>query len=176
MAPIAKHVHSIRIPLTIFFLLAFGLAGFAIWTHGRLPDRMAVHFDGSGTPNRWSGKWEMTGAMLGVSLLYILLFGVFSIYLPKMPSNLWNLPCKDYWLAPERAAETLTSFGRDYLWMGILMLLLTGYVQWDVFQANTVRPNNNLEMSIWLILGVVGLFIAMAIRMAVKFYRVPSST
>ena len=176
MNSIAKHVSSIRVPLTVFFLLVFCLAGIAIWSHVQLPDRMAVHFDGSGTPDRWSGKWEMTGVMLGVAVLYSLIFGVFSIYLPKLPARLWNLPRKDYWLAPERASETLTSFGRDYLWMGILMLLLMGYVQWDVFQANTVRPDHNLTMNIWLVLGVVVLFIVMAIRMAVKFYRVPSST
>jgi hypothetical protein len=115
----------------------------------------------------------MTGVMLGVAALYAVLFGVFSMYLPKIPAKLWNLPRKDYWLTPERASRTMTEFGRDYLWMGILMLLLMLYVSWDVFQANTVRPDHSLSMSVWLILGVVALFIGMAIRMAVKFYRVP---
>ena len=173
---IARHVHSIRTPLAIFFLLVVGLVGMAIWQHGQLPDRMAVHFDGSGTPDRWSGKWEMTGAMLGVALLYSLLFGLSSMMLPKLPRRLWNLPRKDYWLAPERVAETLTSFGRDFLWMGTVMLLLMGYVQWDVFQANTVRPDRNLTMSLWSVLGVVALFVGMAVRMAVKYYRVPQGS
>ena len=113
------------------------LVGIVIWQHGRLPDRMAVHFDGSGTPDRWSGKWEMTIVMLAVTLLYFLLFGLFSILLPKMPHQLWNLPRKDYWRASERAAETRTFFGRDFLWMGIGMLLFMGYVQWDSQSGNS---------------------------------------
>ena len=173
MNSISDHVRSIRGPLVIFFALAIGLIIFTIWTHGQLPDKMAVHFDGSGAPNRWSGKWEMTGVMLGVAVLYSVLFGVFAIYLPKMPAKLWNLPRKDYWLTPERAAKTMTEFSRDYLWMGIVMLLFMGYVHWDVFQANTVRPDHRLSMSIWLVPGVVGLFFGLVIKMVVKFYRVP---
>ena len=170
---ISAHVRSIRGFLSVFFLLAIGLIGFTIWTHSLLPDRMAVHFDGSGTPDRWSGKWEMTLVMLGVAILYSLIFGVFSIFLPRIPSRWWNLPRKDYWLTPERAAKTRTEFCRDYLTIGIVMLALMAYVLWDVLQANTVRPDHSLSMSVWLVLGVVGVVIAMAIRMAIKFRRVP---
>ena len=57
--------------------------------------------------------------------------------------------------------------------IGILMLLLKAYVVWDVFQANTVRPNQNLSMSIWFVLLFVALVFVIVIRMSIKFLRVP---
>lgn len=171
LPPVSEHVSSIRLPLTIFFGLMALLAVYVWWTHGQLPNKMAVHFNGAGNPDRWAGKWEMTGVMLIVIGLYSVIFGLSSMFMSKLSPKWWNLPNKDYWFAPERVSETMTSFSKNFLSIGICMVVFMGYVHWDVFQANTVRPGNQLSMSVWGILGFVALIFTLVIRMALKFRK-----
>jgi len=172
---LSSHIRNIRIPLVIFFVLMAGIIGFTIWSHQHLPDRVAVHFDGAGQPDRWSGKWEITGVFLGVFALYGIIFGLFSIFLPKLPPGMWNLPKKAYWLAPERMEKTLEMFCRDFLTIGIMMIAFMGWIQWGVFQANTVREDHSLPIPLWGILIFLVAVAVVVIRMIQRFQQIPKS-
>ena len=70
-----------------------------------LPDRVPMHFGGSGEVDRWGSRTEavVTFAVMIVGLA--LLFWVLTIMVPRMPEDLLNIPSRDkqWWLAiPER--------------------------------------------------------------------------
>ena len=104
-------------------LIALAILQVAIY-YPQMPDIIASHFDGSGTPNDWAGK---TGFFALYGLILALLAIIF-LYVPvwseKHPKFGMNLPHRDYWLAPEQRAQTLAFFKRQMIIMGIVHLAL----------------------------------------------------
>ena len=167
---ISAHVRSIRCFLCVFFLLAIGLIGFTIWTHFSLPGRLAVHFEGAGTPDRWSVRW-ITLVMLAIAILYTALFGACSIFFPRITKMSWKFLGKEHWLTQVGRARLRTEICRFLLVIGIVKLVLTAYVVWFI-QARFIRSDYpSFTMSPWMPYGVVALGIAMMIRIATVYGR-----
>ena len=99
-----------RVPRALFFAII--LAAFAQCEHDfpLLPDRLASHFGASGMPNGWMIKTQffITYALVLLPALFI----EFWLHrkVSKTPEAKFNLPNKEYWLAPERRTETFTYF------------------------------------------------------------------
>ena len=109
------------------FLLAavlLGALGHLAIYYPALPDRVASHFDAGGHPNGWMSRdafaWtiSLTYAFLGGGLLLL------AQVLPRFPNSLINLPNKDYWLAPERRADSLARMGRSLVRFGSVNVVL----------------------------------------------------
>jgi uncharacterized membrane protein len=167
------HLRAIRFPLFLFCAIVVSLAGYILWAHGQLPERIAVHFNVSGRPDRWSGKGELTGVMLMVVILFFLLFGVGAMLARNVPVKWWNLPNRDYWLAPERSAETMAVVSKTLLHIGIVTLILMGYIHWDVVQANLVRPDHRIRVSLVVISAFAAWILILTIRMTLRFSKSP---
>ena len=95
-----------------------------VFYYPQMPEVMASHFDGVGTPNAWSGKngfFAIYGAIL-------IMLAVVFLYVPKWSEKRSNfgmkLPHREYWLAPEHIVQTQQFFRRQMLIMGIVHLLL----------------------------------------------------
>lgn len=93
---------AVAAPVAVLIALWLRLA----WVYPDLPERIPMHFGPSGAADRWAGPREfllfnalfpalMLGLLLGAGLLAA-----------RLPPRLVNLPNRDYWLAPERLAET----------------------------------------------------------------------
>jgi len=91
-------------------LLLLPLVLVAVWLAWRwsaLPEHFATSFDFAGRPRNGMGR---TGyGVLAVTMLAAMaaVFGGLATWLPSVPSAWVNLPEKEYWLAPERRAETM---------------------------------------------------------------------
>lgn len=163
---------AFRIVLTLFFLATLGYIGFTFWALAQLPDQVPAHFDGAGNPDRISGKAELAWGNVGVAGLMVALFGIFPFFLHKIPHKHWNLPNKDYWLAPGRKAETLARMQLYFVGMGLATMLLLGSIAWGIYQVGS-GARETLPFSWWgmgLYLVVVGW---MTVAMCRFFFQKP---
>jgi len=77
-----------------------------------------------------------------------------------VPAGLVNLPHREYWLAPERRAQTRAYISCQMAWMGCLALLFFAGIYCLTIRANHLTPPH-LPMNLFLPL-VVGFLAAVA--------------
>lgn len=112
-----------------------------------LPERVAIHFGSGGLPNGWASSQTSTLLMLGfdVFVFCALYFSPRLVF--ALPSRWISLPNRDYWLAPERRAQTAETF-RHYLWQFgaavFLFMLCAGLLTIQANLSQPVRLNERL--------------------------------
>ncbi|MFI5095180.1 MAG: DUF1648 domain-containing protein [Candidatus Acidiferrum sp.] len=163
-----------KLPKTIFIVLAVFAAIYFWSNYAQLPNIVASHFNARGVANGWQPKSVFFAFFVGaVAIAAFLTFGVLAIF-SKMPIAMINLPHKEYWLAPERRAETLARLNGSFAWFGCAVLLVvTTAVNYAIRQ--NLHPGGTLGTL--LLLCVLGGFLVFAvsfsIRMLTHFGRVP---
>jgi uncharacterized membrane protein len=161
-----------KIPWIIFALLLLFAIGYVARTVPSLPPLVASHFNGAGYPTAY-----MTRAFYAK---FTLAFGVgLPVAMVALCSLVYSrakdvkLPNRDYWLAPERIAQTratLVSFGA---WLGSLMVVMVCYAHWLVLVAHRSVPphfSNRLILGGLLAFSVItgGLLVAL-----LRAFRLP---
>lgn len=147
---------------SLLFAFFFGCAAaFVLLTSMRLPALVASHFGGAGAANGFLRHGVYVGFMVGLvvglpSLMVGLTWSAIS-----SPKARLNLPNKDYWLAPERCAETIAYLRSGVLWVGALLVIFLCYLHWLVVLANEAHPAR-LAIS-WFIGGLLVFFAALFI-------------
>lgn len=129
------------------------------WTWGDLPDRVATHFDTEGKPNGFMGKGDYLNFFLRFVLMMNVLFGVVYFFTAKIPTQLLNIPWRNYWLANEVQKSQLFDRLKGLACLLGLFVntvhLLTAHI---IYQENTPHPFLRLPVTggVFLILtGVV---------------------
>lgn len=131
-----------------------------------LPERVPLHFAGSGEPDRWGSRAEavLTFSLIGAGLA--LLLGGAAALMERLPlrSGLVNLPRKDWWLAtPEREAEARRRLRADlYGIAAVTMVFLVGVLGVTVAAARSDDPSLG-----WPFMVAVGLFVAATVVWAI---------
>ncbi len=75
----------------------------AAWYWPRLPERLASHFDASGTPDGYASRSEFMLVWIFAIVLVNVTPLILGPLIRKLPSRFVNTPNRDYWLAnPER--------------------------------------------------------------------------
>jgi len=169
-------MNNSRFPTLLYFLmLALGVLQ---WAHAypQLPETMASHFTGNGTPNGWQPKqafFLMTSIIIAVTAIPTFLA---PRKISKRSPDRINLPNKAYWLAPEHREETW-GFIRTYMaWFGcgLLFVLLYGISQAINFNLPNIRHFDSQGM--WYVIGGFLLFVLVwLIQFLRHFYNVPPS-
>jgi uncharacterized membrane protein len=124
------------IGLLILFLLVSLNLGLSGYYYTVLPPRVASEFDLLGNPKSWMPKG--TFVIFNVCLLILLPAFLLSVawICTKLPKWMIDMPNKDYWLAPERKAQTAATLFLFILWLTDgLELFLTALVGL-VYRAN----------------------------------------
>lgn len=148
------------------------------WVHvyPQLPDTMASHFAGKGTPNGWQPKqafFLLTSVVIGMTTAAAF---VMPFVLGSLPEGKINLPNKSYWLAPERREDTWRFFRAQMAWFGcgLLFVLLYGISQAINANLPTVRHFDSQGM--WYVLGGFLLFaLVWTVHFLRHFYNLPPS-
>ena len=129
-----------RIPRGIFFAIVLATIAQCVHDFPLLPDRLASHFGASGIPNGWMTKTQFM-LMYGVVLLPALAIEFWvSNQIANKPDARLNLPNKEYWLAPERRAETFAYFETFFAWYGCGFLFVVVYAMGLAMRANFETP------------------------------------
>jgi uncharacterized membrane protein len=115
-------------------------AVFTGFTSRNLPTLVATHFDAAGTANGYLPREPYIALMLLITVVVPLLVVVIPSRAFSYPDARINLPNRDYWLAPERRAETVRFLARQTSLFAWLLVVFLCYAQWLVLRANTLTP------------------------------------
>ena len=163
-----------RPPKLLFVLLA-SFAAIYFWSiYNQLPDVVASHFDARGVANGWQTKSLFFEFFVGaVAIAAFLTFGIPAIF-SRLPPQLINLPHKEYWLAPERRAETLARMNRTFAWFGCAVLVVvTTAVNYAIGQNLHPQGPAGTFLLLGVLLGFLVFAITSSVRMLTHFSRVP---
>jgi serine/threonine-protein kinase len=80
----------------------------------------------------------------------------------------YNIPRRDYWLAPERRSETFSYLLSHSLWFACIALCFVIGIHFLIIQANSLTP---AHLSTPMILGLVGCFLAGIVVWVVSMFR-----
>ena len=161
------------IPLLVLALLTAGYMVFVAASAAQLPERVAIHFGPGGKPNGWADRHQ---AALFFELLTIVpvVFLFLALLMRILPAGAFNLPHRDYWLAPERRAQTVAAISNQLMWMGCLMVLFLVGVNWLTVEANRLTPPRLLMQPFLVLvaafLAVTAVWITMFVR---RFFKLP---
>src|SRR5450755_1442222 len=115
------------------FLLVLVVAGAFVWlTSGGLPPVVASHFGPGGAANGFMGKGAYTAFMLAFVVAVPALVASSTLLVGVLPTNLINLPHRQYWLAPQRRATTLEALSSLGLRFAFVLVLFLCFVHWLV--------------------------------------------
>jgi len=89
-----------------------------------------------------------------------------------MPVSLINLPNKEFWLSPERRAETLSYLQMHMAWFGCALLAFLLFVMELVYRANLQSPPRLNSAAFVPGLVVFLLFVGVStLRLVARFAR-----
>jgi len=144
------------------------------WLHvrhflGRLPERIATHFDGAGAPNGWMSRAAL-GTFDFAFLVFVLGVVIGSGFLLRfLPVRMINVPHRDYWFAPERRRQSHARMFAHMLWFACLMVAFLIAVNQLVYLAN-LRPGQPQLPTAGFVTVLVGFLVAV-VGWAIRLYR-----
>jgi hypothetical protein len=158
-----------------YALLALGWVAFAayVWYSARqLPERVAVHFGPSGLPDGWimRGSYVETTLIFG-AVVPAFVAGVFA-FIRVGDGRLMNIPRREYWLAPERRAETLAFVQRQGAWFAGLLIAFLAAAHYFILMANGQSPATlSPQWPISCAGGLVAAMVLLVVSFVRYFYR-----
>lgn len=165
-----------RLPKLIFVLLVLYAAVHFSITYRQLPPVVASHFGAHGETNGWQPKagFFLVFVIVGV-LAAVVGFGIPRI-ITAIPTQLINLPNKNYWLAPERLVETMEFMVTCFAWFGCTLFLFLILVFDFAVQINLHPEHPPSSARLWYMLaGFLVFTMAWTVGLLAKFFR-PSQT
>jgi uncharacterized membrane protein len=129
-----------RLPALTLGLLCVVYLIFIAGSFSLLPERVASHFGGDGQPNGWMPRVFYLRFIAGIGLGVTALFASLAYGIRFLPTGLINLPRRDYWLAPERRAETSAWLCGAMLWFSCLMIGFLAGIHYLTIEANRSNP------------------------------------
>ena len=116
-------------------------AGVFVWLSSRsLPEVVASHFDAAGRVNGYMRRGPYIAILMLITLVVPLFLVIVTNRALSAPNARISLPNRDYWLAPERRAETVRYIAGQTTTLAAIIVLFLCYVQWLVVRANAVTP------------------------------------
>jgi len=152
-------------------VLGFLCAGYLVFIAGSaplLPERMATHFGGGGNANGWMSRSTDLVFFGGLGVGLPLFFIVLSFLIGWVPERFVNLPHREYWLSPERRAQTRAYVSRQMIWMACLTVPFLAGIHGLTILANRTTPPH-LPMG-WF-LALTGGFLSGVVGWSIVFTR-----
>jgi uncharacterized membrane protein len=169
-------VRNSRLPKIAYGLLAaVGLLYFSL-LYRQLPDPMASHFNASGVATGGMPKSGFFILIAVVTLAAGMPVFVVTRSMAKLPNHKINLANKEYWLAPERRAETVEYLGMQMGWFGCALLALLYCGLYNAVAAN-LRPSRIFDSTSFYeeLAAFFAFIIFWIVRLLSHFARVPQS-
>lgn len=147
--------------LSRFFALLAGALIFIYATSKSMPEMVASHFNAAGIANGHMPR----DVYLVVMVVIVALPPIFLVIMPRIalrnPNARINVPHRDYWLAPERRAETVEIILQYTTRFAGTLIVFLCYAHWLVVHANSYSPPT--LSSGWLLAGLV-VFMGLTVR------------
>ncbi len=157
-----------RLPRILFFGIVLAAIGQSVHDFPLLPDRLASHFNASGMANGWMTKTQFMLIYVVVLLPALAIEFWVSHRIASKPDARLNLPNKQYWLAPERRAETFAYFETFFAWYGCAFLFVAAFAMGLAMRANFDSPPH---LATGPIVSVIAGFIFFNIGAVIAMFR-----
>ncbi len=161
------------VSMLVFVLIEVVVTAFIVATTGQLPDRVASHFGAGNLPNGWMTHDRYLAFIFAFAVLLpaIVVAGVGIV--PFLSPRRINIPHREYWLAPERRAATLTTLASRACWLGTWIAVFLAGVHYAILEANATAPPRLPVDLVWTLLIAFVAGIALWIGMLhLRFRRV----
>jgi hypothetical protein len=133
---------------------------------------ISSHFNPAGEPNGQQTISQFFTTYITIIVLEVVLFFGAPAALRYVPSGLINLPNREYWLAPERRAQTLADLNTRFNWLGVATVALVLVVMQWVLTANLSGDPRLPSFAVWIPLGAYLAFaIWWMVQLAAAFRR-----
>ncbi len=140
-----------------------------------LPDRVAVHFASDGRPDGWGSQRQQAAVMTVVHVLIFALLWSGPALVVRLPPRWVNLPHREYWLRPERKAQTRKLLERLLGRFGSVLLLLHVILGVLVLRANLRRPPWLEVRLLYIALAAFALYTVGWLVTFWRAFRIPAS-
>ncbi len=135
---------------------------------------MAVRFNAAGEAVGWNSAQSFATINVVVVATIVGVFLILPGALSRRRRLRWRLPNRDYWLSPERLPKTIEYLQRQFLWYGIVTLLLLMAVFQLVVDANAHKPPQlDVKRLVWFLAGYAAFIIVWGWSLWRKFSRTP---
>lgn len=129
------------VPLIVFGLLLAAAALLVSVLSAGLPELVAVHFNAAGVANGFMTREDCHSFMLTFTLGAPAFIAVVTGLIPRvLPASMINIPNRAYWLAAERAGDSIAFLSEQGVWFSCILLILLAYVDWMLARANESTP------------------------------------
>jgi uncharacterized membrane protein len=155
-------------PYVVLALLCAVYLAFVAGSMLLLPERVAIHFDGAGHANNWTDRSALLILFGGLGVGAPIFFVGSGLLVGLVPDGMVNLPHREYWLAPERRAQTRAYLSGQMAWMGCLALLFLAGIYGLTILANRLTPQ---RLPMVLFLPLVAGFLAGTIVWTIVLLR-----
>ena len=149
--------HS-RFPKLLFLLLAVSAAVRFSYDYPRLPEVVECHFDAAGKANLWQTKPVFFAFFVGSIVLSSFFTFALPALLRSLPSELFNLPGKQYWLSAERRESALEFLSA---WFGCAVFVVAGHAFHYTIERNLHADSPPAATQFVLVLAAFGVFLAL---------------
>lgn len=145
------------------------LAGYVLSTHGALPAVVATHFNAAGAADGFMDRGAYIAMFTSLVLVVPLVIGLLPGALARRGGAGLNIPNREYWVAPERRAQTAAHLQAHGLWFAVLLSAFLAFVHAQVVRANQVQPP---VLSTPVVMAALGVFLLLlAVWLAVLMFR-----
>jgi uncharacterized membrane protein len=142
----------------LLFVLLLVVAPAVIWaTAAPMPARVATHFGRGGYANGWMTHDGYLLFILAFTVLLPAFVVVMVGVLPQAIGSRAGIPNRNYWLAPERRAATLSAMASHACWLGCLLVVFLVAIHLLTVEANTVTPARLSESALVGVMTAFGI-------------------
>jgi len=150
------------------------LWGWSLWVFDHLPDRIPMHFDAAGIPDRWGaaswGNWLLVPlTALGLAaMMYGIAWGVSHI-----PPKHINMPRKDRFLVlpPEAQGRVVGVLRAMMYWLTVPMVVIFMVAQFSMYAAARGQGTLLSGAMVWVIVAMLIIEVLITIGFMWWLYR-----
>jgi uncharacterized membrane protein len=129
-----------RASLVIFVALLVIFTFLTFNSIGGLPDKIAIHFDGSGAADGWmTRETYRIYVLLSLAGLPLLLVWIMA-GLPRLTKGRGQIPNCEYWFADDRQRLTEAFLLQHACWLGTLTVAVIYGMHISIMRANATNP------------------------------------
>jgi serine/threonine-protein kinase len=161
-------------PLGLLALLLIAAALVIGRLGAELPAIVAVHFNAAGAANGFATREDCCSFMLIFTLVAPVIVAAVAGLVPRLaPPSMINIPNREYWLAPERARDSILFLSDQGIWFASMLTAFLASVDWMVARANaSTPPHLPAAHFAWIMVAFAGAIALWVLRMFKRF-RVP---
>ena len=142
------------------------------WYWQRLPESVAPHFGPAGQADDWMPRTEAVLFQAGLQVVFPFVLLLLAKLTSVLPVTMVNIPYREYWLHPDRRADSLSWLSGMLSWISVAMSLHMLVLSHLTFQANVSRQPLQMVLFFCLLSSLL-IFVFGMVRLSFRRFSRP---